>query len=70
MSRPFNRSTRLGVLLAERGWRVRDLEYASTVNARTLSDYLAGRRPIAVGHRQLLADAFDVDPSVLVEPVE
>lgn len=64
MPRQFNRSTPLGEVLHSRGWRVADLEYASGVLARTISDYLAGRREMPGRHVQAFADALDVDPSV------
>lgn len=65
--RPFPTHTPLGKLTQARGWRVADLAGASGVNARTLTEYLAGRKEIAAHHRDALARALST-PGATVTP--
>lgn len=71
MSRPFNTCTPLGEALRASGMSLRDLSYASGVNERTLSDYLADpdeprHKPIRPHHLWAVADALDVTPDSLL----
>lgn len=65
VGKPFNRSQPLGKLMFVGGWTVRDLAWACDINDRTISDYLAGRKPFQPHHLTTLADVFGVDPGVL-----
>ena len=58
--RPFNTSTPLGHLMRDRGYGVNTLSFATGINQRTFSDYLAGRRAIRARHLAILCDLFDV----------
>jgi hypothetical protein len=64
--RPFNTSTPLGKLMADRGYTVKGLESATDISYRTISDYLAGRVPIRSHHMAILTDTFDVSRDVLL----
>ena len=66
MSRPFNTSQPLGKIMFAQRWTVTEMSAASSINARTLSDYLAGRRVISERHLMDLADVLDVDPADLI----
>jgi hypothetical protein len=66
MSRPFNTDTPLGQLMVDRGYTVKGLEAATDISYRTISDYLAGRKPIIARHMAVLTDTFDVSRDVLL----
>lgn len=68
--RPFNTSTPLGQLMQERGLRVKDVGFGTRINQRTLSDYLAGRRPMLSRHLALLSAYLQVSPAVLLGRTE
>lgn len=59
--RPFNQSQPLGKAMAFRGYRVKEVEFATGINYRTLSNYLAGRDEIPTRHATLLAELLQVD---------
>ena len=64
--KPFNTSTPLGRIMAIKGVMVRDVEgIPGCPNARVMSDYLAGRKPIAPHHRGALARGLGVDVRLL-----
>lgn len=71
MSRPFNRSTPLGELMWQRGYTVKGLEQATGISYRTISDYLAGRKPIISQHIVEFTHEFNVPREVLLghEPI-
>lgn len=60
--RPFNTATPLGKILYDRDIRAFQLAHATGINARTVTEYLAGRKPITRGHRALIADFLNLHP--------
>lgn len=60
--RPFNQSTNLGKIIDHRGYTVIEVASGSGVYPRTMSDYLADRKPISLEHRAKLAAFLKVDP--------
>lgn len=66
MARPFNTSTPLGQFMQSEGYNVMEVSHISGIYVRTLSDYLAGRKPIPDYHLNDLADALGVQPEELV----
>jgi hypothetical protein len=63
--RPFNTETPLGRIMWDRGFRVFEVAHATGINARTLTEYLAGRKPLKGSHLSLVADFLDVHPEDL-----
>jgi transcriptional regulator with XRE-family HTH domain len=49
--------------MAANDWTVGELAALSGVNARTISNYLAGRDEILAKHLERLADALNVTPA-------
>lgn len=66
MSRQFNRTTPLGELMWQRGYKVKQLETNTGISYRTISDYLAGRKAIIPKHMAALIAEFDVPRAVLL----
>lgn len=66
MSRQFNTSTPLGQLMWQRGYTVKGLERATGISYRTISDYLAGRKPIIPKHIIEFTAEFNVPREVLL----
>jgi len=71
MSRPFNTSTPLGQLMWQRGYTVKGLEQAVGISYRTISDYLADRKPILSQHLAAFSTEFNVPRDVRfgLEPI-
>lgn len=68
--RPYNATdTPLGRIMWDRGIRVHEIAHATKINARTLTEYLAARKPMQHGHRALLSDYLDIDPRDLAYEV-
>ena len=65
--RPFNTSTRLGQVMERDGWTVNEVSALSGVNARKMSDYLAGREKMSVDHLFAISDAIGVAPEEIDE---
>jgi len=61
--RHFRTNTPLGKLMLARSVSVKLVSESTGIHDRDLNDYLAGRRPITVGHLARLARAFQVDPT-------
>ena len=66
MSRPYSTSQPLGRVMHDAGWTVSEVDGATGISYRTLSDYLAGRKKFSDYHLATLADLLDVDPDVLL----
>ena len=71
MSRPFNTTTPLGQLMWQRGYTVKGLEQATGISYRTISDYLADRKPMLSQHLVTFTVEFNVPREVLLgtEPI-
>ena len=69
MGRPFNQSTPLGRIMYQRGISVKQLEHATGISYRTISDYLAGRKPIIPKHIAKFSAELDLPREVLVGEV-
>jgi DNA-binding Xre family transcriptional regulator len=52
--------------MVDRAWSAAELSRVSGVYHRTLTEYLAGRKPIHDHHLAPIADALDVDIEDLV----
>lgn len=61
MSRPYNTTTKLGRRMSMAGWSAGDFAAATGVNARTLTEYLAGRRDVDVMHLWRMAEVLGCD---------
>ena len=66
MSRMYNTSTRLGREMAAQNWTLADFAAATGVNARTISDYLAGRKVMLAEHLWSFADVLGVEDEVIL----
>ena len=67
MSRPFDRdSTELGRVLWEQGWTATEFSQAAGIHPRTLTDLLAGRRPLSGRFLVAACDVLDCDAADLV----
>lgn len=62
MGRPYATHTPLGKIMRAGDWNVGELAAISGVNARTISNYLAGRDEILPKHLERLAEALHVTP--------
>jgi hypothetical protein len=60
--RQYPTHTPLGQLMRHYGLRVKDVESRAGISYRTLSDYLANRKPILPHHRSVLSQLFQVPP--------
>jgi len=66
MSRPFNTSQPLGRIMRANAWSVAELAAVTSINSRTITEYLAGRKVIPTHHLDELADTLGVDAGELV----
>lgn len=64
--RQYPTHTPLGKLMRHYGLRVKDVDQHTGISYRTLSDYLANRKPMLPRHQLLLAALFHVAPEQLV----
>lgn len=69
MPRPFNATTPLGKLMAERGWSVTELAIVSGVHQVTITAYLNGRKAITPHHAWPLSEAIGCEISDIL-PVD
>ena len=67
--RQYPRNTALGRVAAHRGIKAKDLSARSGVHPRTLTEYLAGRKPIREQHVLPLAEVLQCPPEVLLRPI-
>ena len=65
--RPFNTVTKLGQVMERDGWTVNEVSALSGVNARKMSDYLAGRERMNRTHLFAIAEAIQVAPEEIDE---
>lgn len=64
--KPYPIHTPLGRLMRVKNLMIQDVQkWDGAPNHRVMSDYLAGRKPIAVHHRAALARGLGVDQRVL-----
>jgi transcriptional regulator with XRE-family HTH domain len=56
MPRPFNTSQPLGQIMQRKNWTAMEVSRATGIHPRTLTDYLAGTKPIQPHHLWNLAD--------------
>ena len=69
--RLFNATaTPLGRVMWDRGIRAYEVAHATGINARTITEYLAARKPMQNGHRALISEYLDIDPRDLAYEVE
>lgn len=55
--------------MAFEDWSVKELELASGISYRTISDYLAGRRTFLPHHLTAIAAALGVEETMLERPL-
>lgn len=61
MPRPYPTYTALGRLMRDGAWTAADFAAVTGINARYLTEYLAGRRAMTPEHLDAAAAALDVD---------
>lgn len=65
VGRPYNTTTPLGRILADKAMYVAELDRLSGVNQRTITEFLARRKPMHQHHVDAIARVLDVDPGEL-----
>ena len=68
--RSFNATRPLGKLMVANGWNCRDVERMTDIYSRTLSDYLAGRKPFTVQHARQICEGLGCRPEDILSPGE
>lgn len=66
MPRPYPTHQPLGRIMAEQGWTAAELAAATGIYPRTLTEYLAGRKPFLDHHLSDIALALDVPAADLI----
>lgn len=61
-------ATRLGTIIEFRGYRAVDVQFATGIHARILTEYLAGRKRIPPRHLALLAELLGVNAEDIQPP--
>lgn len=65
MPRTFPTHTELGRRMAMLGYTATDFSAVTGIHPRTLTEYVAGRKPMTDQHLMAAAEALDCHPDVL-----
>ena len=65
MARQFPTHTPLGKRMRLLGWTATDFAAMTSIHPRTLTEYLAGREPLAHHHAMAAAEVLNCDPADL-----
>lgn len=68
MSRQFPTHTPLGHYMSTLGYTAADFSAVTNIHPRTLTEYLAGRKPMLPHHQVAAAEILDCDPADLDYP--
>lgn len=67
VGRPIPLHTKLGQIMIEHGLRAYIVAGQAGIASRTMTEYLAARKPISSQHLTSLCKLFDCDPEDLVD---
>jgi transcriptional regulator with XRE-family HTH domain len=70
MAKPFFCHTNLGICMVKQRVSVSDLAFDTRINPRYLGYYLKGEKQMTPDHLRKIAQALDVDPRDIFQPLQ